>query len=274
MSNPHKPTWLIDGVPDSAGGPDRGSQFGDGVFETMAAANGRIPALERHLQRLERGCVALGLPEPDRDRLVRDIESLLPSARRAVIKVIVGPAGTGRGYARPAGAGLTHRVGCLPWPSRLPETLSVTVCRIRLAAQPALAGIKHCNRLEQILARREVDAAGADEGLMRDRDDRIVEGVAANVFVVRHGVLQTPPLDQCGVAGVMRSRVLEAAEQLGVATQVTPLLLTDILEADELFMTNSLIGVRRVHRLTREAGAQEWNPGPITNRIREGVVDQ
>lgn len=274
MSNVHEPMWLIDGAPDTTGGPDRGSQFGDGVFETMAAVNGRITALARHLDRLKQGCDALGLPAPDMDSLIADIESLLPDDRRAVIKVIVGPAGTGRGYARAAGPGLTSRVGCLPWPSQLPESLSVMVCRLRLAAQPALAGIKHCNRLEQVLARREVDAAGADEGLLRDAQDRIVEGVAANVFVVRDGVLQTPSLDGCGVAGVMRSRVLDVAAERGVPTRVTPLFLTDILNSDELFMTNSLIGVRSVHRLTHDTGAQEWGPGPISQQIREGVMNQ
>lgn len=266
--------WLLNGEPSDAAAPDRGMQFGDGVFETLAAIDGRIPALDRHLERLARGCRTLGLPAPDEQPLRRDLETVLPATGRAVLKILITASAGGRGYARPADYPPSCRVGRLPWPAALPETLTLTLCRMRLASQPLLAGIKHCNRLEQILARREVDDARADEGLLRDRGGHVVEGVSANLFMVRRGELQTPLLDECGVAGIMRARVLETAESMRLPAKMTRLGLDDILDADEVFMTNSLIGLRPVTRLSYDSSVREWRTGPVTDRIQQEMTDQ
>lgn len=274
MNKAGRTLWLLDGEPGDAAIPDRGMQFGDGVFETLAVIDGRIPALHQHLERLARGCRVLGLPAPDEQTLRREIEAVMPAAGRAVIKVLMTADAGGRGYGRSGHCPVSRRVGRLPWPGERPETFALTLCRLRLASQPMLAGIKHCNRLEQILARREVDAAGADEGLLRDGEGHVVEGVAANLFVVRDGVLQTPVIDECGVAGIMRSRVLETAEHLKLPAKVTRLSLNDILDADEVFMTNTLIGLRPVSRLSCENEVREWRPGAMTDYIQREMADQ
>lgn len=274
MSAAGQSFWLLDGEPTDAAAPDRGMQFGDGVFETLAAIDGRIPALDRHLERLARGCRMLGLPAPDERRLRQDLDAVLPATGHAVLKILVTAGAGGRGYARPKDGPVARRVGRLPWPANLPKTFALTLCRLRLASQPLLAGIKHCNRLEQILARREVDEAGADEGLLLDGEGHVVEGVSANLFMVRRGVLQTPIIDECGVAGIMRTRVLETAERMKLPAQVTRLTLTDILDADEVFMTNSLIGLRPVSRLSHEGSVREWQTGPVTDHIQQEMTDQ
>lgn len=266
--------WLLNGEPSDAAAPDRGMQFGDGVFETLAAIDGRIPALDRHLERLARGCQVLGLPIPDKQSLRRDLDAVLPAMGSAVLKILITADAGGRGYARSKQCPVSRRVGRLPWPAERPETFAITLCRLRLASQPLLAGIKHCNRLEQILARREVDDAGADEGLLLDSEGHVVEGVSANLFVVHQGGLQTPVIDECGVAGIMRARVLETAERIELSAQVTRLSLADILDADEIFMTNSLIGIRPVHRLSYEGSVREWQAGAITDHIQQEMADR
>jgi len=116
---------------------------------------------------------------------------------------------------------------------------------LRLAAQPRLAGIKHLNRLEQVLARGEWSDADVVEGLLFDQRDNLVSATAANVFVGIDGVLRTPPVDACGVAGVLRGALLEALPDVHVQTMTKE----DLMQADELFLTSSVRGVLPVRAL-------------------------
>ena len=245
----------IDGVP-AAMLPvqDRGLQYGDGLFETLAVQDGRISLLDFHLDRLATGCERLGFAMPPAASLKVELQAA-SAADRAVLKLILTRGSGGRGY-RPAEAAVPRRIlSRHPWPE-YPATWSqdgvrARVCALRLAAQPQLAGIKHLNRLEQVLARAEWgDADGFQEGLMLDQEGRVIEGTMSNVFASPgEGVLLTPDLSRCGVAGVMRRYLLEQAAKAGITVRVEPFPLATLLRAREIFLCNSILGVWPVTEL-------------------------
>jgi 4-amino-4-deoxychorismate lyase len=142
------------------------------------------------------------------------------------------------------------------------------LCETRLGRNPRLAGIKHLNRLEQVLAGAELREPGADEGLMRSTDDRVVCATAANVFLVRGGELRTPRISDCGVAGVMRDVVLRLAQVLGIHVEIGDYTLDDLAQADECFLTNSVRGIRPVGCIV---GVNDFRPGELTARLRDAV---
>src|SRR5262249_15429533 len=130
---------------------------------------------------------------------------------------------------------------------------------------PRLAGLKHCNRLEQILARAELSAeAGGTEGLLYSTSGNLVSGTMSNVFLVRDGSLLTPRIDRCGVAGVMRRVVLRGARQAGVPARECELRAQDVQDAEEVFLTNALTGIRAVCRLD----VRELTSGPVTRNLQ------
>lgn len=248
---------------------DRGLHFGDGVFETMAVRDGSPRMLDRHLDRLSEGAARLGFTPPDRETLRAEALALGARADRAVLKLIVTRGSGGRGYAPPA-ASAARRVLILgPWRGR-PDSeyrdgAAVRFCRTRLAVNPALAGVKHLNRLEQVLARSEWNDPAFAEGLMLDTGGLVIEGTASNLFLVEAGGLRTPDLSGCGVAGIMRSRVLELARSAGLEASAGPVPPGRLADAGELFLTSSLLGILPVSRLDE----RQLPVGPVTRRLME-----
>jgi 4-amino-4-deoxychorismate lyase len=225
---------------------DRGLQYGDGLFETIAVAGMRPCLWKRHYQRLQTGGERLGIPIPEPATLFNEIEHEIGSNRKGVIKVIVTRGEGNRGYRVDQNAATTRIVHFSPWPN-YPDTawisgVAVRVCTTRLGYNPILAGIKHLNRLEQVMARREWDDIGISEGLMLDADRHVIEGTMTNIFMFKNGMVHTPDLSACGVAGVMRGLVLDVAEELGIEVNIRQITLPELLQADSLFLTNSLIG--------------------------------
>jgi 4-amino-4-deoxychorismate lyase len=259
---------LVNGVvSESLDVGDRGLQFGDGLFETMARVAGCVRRLEMHLARLRGGCERLGIEYPGDDLLKSEIARLGSEPGRAVIKLIVTRGVSARGYAASAGAP-TRVLGLHPWPQHPRDASSAGVairfCDLRLPDQPALAGLKHLNRLEQVLARREWQDPAIAEGLMCDARGNVVCGTMSNVFVAREGKLVTPSMDRAGVRGTLRETVLQRARAMGVAVVETDdVSRADILRADELFLTNAIIGVWPVRQLED----RQWIPGALTRRL-------
>lgn len=264
---------LVNGMPgESISVRDRGFQYGDGLFETLAVANS-VPLLwDRHMQRLSRGAARLGIGAPDIHMLRQEAEQLCRGVSRGVLKIIVTRGPSGRGYAPDPGASPTRTVSLSPWPdhpaAQRAHGVSVQFCRTMIARNRATAGIKHLNRLEQVLARAELDANCA-EGLMSDESGQVIEGIMTNLFIVSRDVLLTPDLTHSGVEGVMRGLVLERAAAMAIETRMTGIKKDDILQADEVFLTNSLIGLWPVRQLESKA----YPLGRVTQRIREAIGD-
>lgn len=232
----------------------RGLAYGDGLFETMRARGGALPWWPAHRARLLAGAARLGIVPPSPDALDREVGAFAARHPEAAIKLILTRGSGGRGYAPSPDAAPAWLLQAAPLPPPMRAGgLVLRWCRTPLAIQPALAGLKHCNRLEQVLARAEWRDAGIDEGLMRDTDGRVVCATAANLFVFRDGRWSTPPVDRCGVAGVCRGRLVGALDA-GEAT----LSVEAVESADALLLCNALRGILPVARL----GARTWAPHP------------
>lgn len=260
-----KPPIYVDGRPVSAvSARDRGLQFGDGVFETIAVRDGRLRLAERHFARLHAGLERLAIRFDQGEALRDELETLARRTVEGVLKVIVTRGSGTRGYGAPAHARARRIVYLSPWP-QLPPMLRLVVCGTRLASGGSLAGIKHLNRLEQVLARLEVDAQpAADDGLMLDAEGHVIETTNANVFIVNERRIRTSSLARCGVAGVMRAAVMDRLRATGVECEETDLTLDHLHTADEVFVTNSLGVITPVVALENTT----WPVGTQTRALR------
>jgi len=261
---------LVNGVESSAiSVDDRGLQYGDGLFETMSAQDGRVRHFERHMERLAEGGRRLGLPVPDPNLVAAECERALVGLGAGSVKLMVTRGPGPRSYRPPADPAVTRIVvSSAPKPRNDPEEgIVVRLCDTPLGLNPRLAGIKHLNRLEQVLACAEWDDPAIAEGLMSSVDGRIVCATAANVFLVREGRLLTPAIRDCGVAGVMRGVVLAAAREAGIDSEILDVRLVDFSAADEVFLTNAITGVRPVGEIL---GLRRYAaPGDVTRILLE-----
>lgn len=188
---------------------DRGPAYGDGLFETVLLRDGEPRLWAEHLARLTRGCRVLGIPLPTLAELERPLGEA--GEGLAVLKLILTRGSGGRGYLPPAEPEPRLRWQLLPFSpaaERWEAGVRVRHCRLRLGLQPALAGLKHLNRLENVLARAEWSDADTAEGLLCDSEGCLVEATGMNLFWRRDGRLETPRLDRCGVAGTLREALL------------------------------------------------------------------
>ncbi|MGD8236478.1 MAG: aminodeoxychorismate lyase [Chromatiales bacterium] len=219
---------------------DRGLQYGDGLFETIAFIGDEAPLWERHMRRLHHGCETLGITPPETALLLEEARSLVGEGRR-ILKIIVTRGQQGRGYFPDEGEP-TRLLYTRPWRSPAPDEsggIRAHLCRTRLARGGVLAGLKTLNRLEQVMAAREAAAAGCSEGVLCDADGFLVEGIMSNLFWSAGGRLFTPDLQQCGVAGVMREFVLDVASRAGLPVEIVREKADVLEQADALFLTSA-----------------------------------
>ncbi len=246
---------------------DRGLQYGDGLFETALLAGGRVRFLDDHLHRLFNGCNRLGIAPPEEQTLRSEIAKVTASGERGVLKIIVTRGAGGRGY-RPGEAMSSTRVVALhPYSHASEGPLRLRWCDLRLGRNARLAGIKHLNRLEQVLAQSEWREGEADEGLMLDTEGEVVCATSANVFAVRDGALITPDLRFSGVHGVMRAQVLKAAARLRITVSEEPLWPHDLQSASEVFITNAVRGIRSVGSLD----SLQWSETNVATRLANAL---
>jgi len=251
---------------------DRGFQYGDGLFETIEILHGKPLFLDLHLNRLFAGCTRLLIPMPDYALLQREAENLAMQREQAVMKLIITRGTGGRGYRQPDEIHPTRLFSLHPFPD-YPENfyregVSVRFCQQRLGLNPSLAGIKHLNRLEQVLGRAEWLNADIQEGLMLDMHGNVIEGTMSNVFYVKDRVLYTSLIEQSGVAGIVRAVIIDLAAQLSIETIKKNILPEELLQADEMFVTNSIIGIWPVRKLDR----QDFVVGPITQELHNAYL--
>jgi 4-amino-4-deoxychorismate lyase len=248
---------------------DRGLHYGDGAFETMRVRRRAVRFLDYHLERLADACRRLEIKSPDRARLRNEIARIAALRAEGVLKLIVTRGIGVRGY-RPSGRERCTRVISLHALSGAARAAAhparVRLCAMRLGINETLAGLKTLNRLESVVARTEWTDTRIWEGLMRDPDDNIVSGTMSNLFMRRGSRLITPTVDRCGIAGVMRRWVLEQASGLDLVVAESRLRWEDLAGADEVFMTNAVVGIvpvaviqhgRALLRLTERSTAIE-----------------
>lgn len=267
---------------------DRGLLYGDGVFRTFVASRGKARQWPLHFSKLQHDCAALGIACPDEALLSAELDGLLAQHPDGVVKLIVTRGEGVRGYAPPADAEVMHLWDISPLPDYPAEWtthgIKVRVCQLRLAHQKRLAGIKHLNRLENVLAAAELNDArppdsphdlqrqnsGIAEGLLMDTAGNVIEGIRSNLFLVSKGKLITPDLSRCGVKGVQRDRVVAWATQHKMPLQVRNIGLDEVLQADELFVVNSVIGLWSINELEQ----RRLSGFPIARQIRSSLFEQ
>ena len=271
----------IDGVdadPAAAAvaGSDRGLNYGDGVFRTVRVHGGQITAWVRHAQKLASDLDRLGLARPDLARIEGDLVQLGARHPECVARITVTAGASARGYRRAdGGVPLTTivRATALPeWPDHIARRgIELRLCSLRLADQPVLAGVKHLNRLEQVLARAEWDDPRISEGLTLDVAGHAICGTMSNLFIVEGGRLATPDLARCGVEGVQRGRILDWARARAMPATVEPLSLDRVCSADGLVLCNSVIGAWWVNRFEgRRYARPAWHAELAAELDRDG----
>lgn len=265
---------LINGQPeDRIDARDRGLQYGDGLFETIAFRQNRLELLDAHLARLNLGCERLKLfvTATDFSLIKTELQQLTAALKTdAVIKIILTRGVGGRGYQYAENVSITRIISSHPMPEYPPgfqQGVDIRICEQRLACNPQLAGIKHLNRLEQVLARNEWRDSRIAEGLMFDTDDHLIEGTMSNIMLFRQGALLTPDLSHCGINGVMRSSLLQIARHNDWPVYETHLTLDDLLTADECLLCNSVIGIWPVRQIIGQD--RRWPHGPMTQKLQQ-----
>jgi 4-amino-4-deoxychorismate lyase len=252
---------------------NRAMAYGDGLFETMCLQGGRVCFLGFHIERLLDGAGRLGFAL-DVAVLKSELEAFVAHLKSdqvydGVIKVLLARGGAAEGYRYDTGLDdelrlLSYRPRVFFQPESLEGIRSIR-CHTTLAVNPKLAGMKHLNRLEQVLARAEWSDPSVREGLMYLDSGELIEGTMSNVFCVKAACLYTPDLSMAGVCGIMRRVIIELlAPALGLDIVVGRLAEEDVLSADEVFISNSLIGIWPL----KSYETKEWSYWPVAHRLQ------
>lgn len=249
---------------------DRGLLYGDGVWETLAVRDGNVQLLAEHLSRLQKGLHALAINTDniDLNAIAEQAQACSRDYSQAAMKIIVTRGVGQRGYNPATATKPTIIIEINERPAATPEALhheqqgiTLGLCsHTRLAHQPLLAGFKHLNRLEQVLARAEMHAQ-CQEALVLDYTDNVIEGTMSNVFFLLESGENdsesdseseqwvTPDLTQCGIAGIMRDQVLADFQAHNIPCAIRNVSVSEALSATSLFMCNSLIGIWPVQQI-------------------------
>jgi len=255
---------------------DRGFNYGQGVFETIAVVNKKLIFWAEHYKRLVLGCNVLAITVPVESELKKDITRLIDESCNQdafVIKIIITRGDGERGYKDPVKKNTNIVLILSNYPNYNKKNwcdgISVKLCKTKLSRQSQLAGIKHLNRLEQVLARQEWDDE-FQEGLMFDELGNLIEGVMSNAFIIENETVITPFIENSGVKGVMRQIVMELCESSGITYKEDDVSLERLLSADELFLTNSLIGIWPVKNVENKV----YQVGKITKKITSDLFKE
>ncbi|QEL56135.1 aminodeoxychorismate lyase [Chromobacterium paludis] len=266
---------LINGLPgDMVPALDRGLNYGDGVFRTLQLRHGRPWMWSWQYARLAADAARLRLEAPDEQLLLDELMALGREHALAVAKIVLTRGQGARGYAMAGANAPTRIVSVSPWagyPAAYGENgVTARWCELRLSLQPALAGIKHLNRLESVLARSEWDDAAIQEGLLLDQDGWLAEGTMSNVYLLRGKQILTPRLDRCGVNGAVRDWLTSHAADFGLKCIESRLSAADLIDAEAAFLSNSLMGIWPLARL----GDKTWSPSPLLQTLRQALLQQ
>jgi 4-amino-4-deoxychorismate lyase len=257
---------MVNGGPtESVSIHDRGFTYADGLFETIAVRHGELRFLDYHLERLGDGCRRLGIPWLN--EVTEEVRRLAQGCRFGTAKIVLTRGGGQRGYRPLQEPAPTRVVGIMdeqpPASDCYEKGVAVRFCDTPIGTNRSLAGLKTLGRLEQVMARSEWTDVGISEGLMCSDDGNVISGTMSNLFFVLDGKLCTPDLARCGVRGVMRRVVMEQARRCNIDGQECEVDARTLRGAQEIFLTNSLIGIWPV----RQIAEQVMEIGPVTRRL-------
>lgn len=259
---------------------DRAVQYGDGLFETVKIKAGTPLYWDRHLTRLRASCERLQIP-CDFQLLEAEVSQVLSSIENHdqgshILKIIVTRGPGGRGYAPPPIVSATRIMQLHSFPDgyarNATDGIQAQRCHHPVSRNRALAGVKHLNRLDQVMASMEL-TENAAEGLMCDDTEHLIEGIKTNVFLVFEGRIATPALTEAGIAGIMRDVALEHFSSQGRPVDVRPIHIGELNNASELFVCNSVLGVWPVVALTNTDSGLSFPIGPVTRELQGLLSD-
>jgi len=244
------PVILIDGKKQSKASIfNRNTQFGDGLFETCLVENKKLLFWSNHFERMKLGCDRLKISMIDETLWLSDIKKAfsLMKIDNCIVKLVLSRGESLRGYSykdniRPIRITIVSELK----KNNQDKGFSLEFCNSGYNSNPKLAGIKHCNRLEQVIARAGIKV---DDGIMLDENENVVSVTQGNIFCVQGNRLITPNLDKCGIEGTRRAVILKIAVDLGFDINIKNLSVAELLRSDEVFISNSIQGVGPVNQI-------------------------
>ena len=254
----------INGNPhDSLAMESRAIHYGDGVFETILVKNTQIQLLDYHLKRLQLGIKQLCLAKINIAWLKDQLNNYAAQFPDCIIKLIVSARQQARGYSRQGKQKSDIIVIIDSQPQTVKRQISAQICSSGLSAQPRLAKIKHLNRLEQVLASNELKQ-GFDEGILfLYNKDCLVETISSNIFIVKQGKILTPLLDQAGVEGTAKAKLMEIAGENNIDIVETTVNKATLLSADGVFISNAIIGLREIVNIDNQQIKRDMEVFPL-----------
>ncbi|CDG18199.1 aminodeoxychorismate lyase [Xenorhabdus doucetiae] len=241
---------------------DRAVQFGDGCFTTIRVEQGLPALLPLHIKRLQRGVEKLFMPTRDWPQLETHIKQVAKGCELGVLKVILSRGAGGRGYSFDDTIEPTQIVSLSSYPERYitqrQKGVSLSLSPISMGINPYLAGIKHLNRLEQVLIKRFIDQTKVDEALVLDSNGLLAECCTANIFWRKGKNVYTPDLSQCGVEGVMRHKIIGLLAESDYHLSCVMRYPEVLAHADEVFICNSLMPVMPVNQIQAHKNQSVW----------------
>ncbi|WP_104029139.1 aminodeoxychorismate lyase [Vibrio jasicida] len=265
--------FWVNGLPQThVSVSDRSFQYGDGCFTTILTKKGELVYWPEHIERLEACLKTLQIPSPNWCTVHEWATQAILKDELAGIKIHISRGEGGRGYSPSGIEGPTVSVSNFAFPSRYPfwqeNGVHLGVCETRLGIQPLLAGHKHNNRIEQVLAKAEIEGSEFTDAVTLNVQNHVIETTMANLFWVKDNSVFTPDLSLSGVAGVQRRKVLEYLDGIGIKVAVSTYSLAELLEADEIWMCNSLLGVAPVRSITSQNNKTLFPIGKLTQRLQ------
>ncbi|GIU31107.1 4-amino-4-deoxychorismate lyase [Shewanella colwelliana] len=257
-------------------GSDRGLAYGDGLFATMRCGETGIKFRQLHLERLSQSAQRLGFVWQASPALLLQLDeisshSFVQFGQDFCIKLLISRGSGGRGYQAPQQPDISEIVSVHAIPAHYStlqqQGVALQTSPIRLAKQPRLAGMKHLNRLEQVLIKSQTLAAGFDDWLVLDSDEKVIESSMANLFCIKDEQVVTPALSASGVAGVMREQLIYWLNDAGYCVQMRTVDVAELEQFDHLFISNSLFGVISVNQVNQF----HFTSSPIVSRAREAL---
>lgn len=245
-------------------------QFGDGLFETCLVVDQKLLLAEAHFQRLEKGAKRLKIAPVSRSVWIKEIAQAICMAKldKAVVKITLSRGETSRGYGYDKSITPTRIITVSKVPN-LPQDYSLSLCDSGYATNQLLSEIKHCNRLEQILARTHLKT---QECIMLDPQAQVISASQGNIFAFKNGVLLTPGLSECGIEGTRRQVIIELARGLGISVEICSLSVAELLACDEVFISNSVMGIKPIRQINEQKYSQHQLTTQLQNAFNEYLL--